>query len=276
MRTTPQPDQTALVSTGVVARILGLESNAIRAMIETETLPEPQWVSVGTRVERAYTQEWLLLALNQLRDRQLPGFRGLRSPFVPEGSLQFALRFDSEHWTLSEILQTLSATDALWRLCNIAAGSTGDGIPPFNVRRLSAGSPMDLLGTVQAVAGGLGLPTGAAVFVWAVKNAGNIGGAIPKFLAEWREQSARADRGKIDQLRAKLELAEFAEEAEERLADMKRLPSITDPVAHDPVALELVSKVETRPRPMFIETKSRDAIESGSLPPDSTDAARDQ
>jgi hypothetical protein len=41
MKTTPQPDQTALVSTGVVARLLGLDQNAIRGMIELETLPEP-------------------------------------------------------------------------------------------------------------------------------------------------------------------------------------------------------------------------------------------
>jgi hypothetical protein len=49
-------------------------------------------MSLGKRVERVYTQEWLLLAMEALRDRRLLSDE-LKSPFVPVGYEQFAIRF---------------------------------------------------------------------------------------------------------------------------------------------------------------------------------------
>ena len=79
------------LSTGVVSRALGLDQAAVRAMIAIGTLPQPQWMTLGSRVERVYSLEWLVLAREQLNLLVLPG---LEFEIAPENTVQFALRFD--------------------------------------------------------------------------------------------------------------------------------------------------------------------------------------
>jgi hypothetical protein len=131
------------MSTGVVAHALELDPKAMRAMIEIGTLPAPQWF--GRRRERVYSLEWLLLASEQLNARRLPG---LESEPRQDQFVQFVLRFEQTDWGVDEVAQKLHAINNLWELCaRTFVSESGEVAPPLKVRRLSAGSPLDLLGT---------------------------------------------------------------------------------------------------------------------------------
>ncbi|TPW74514.1 hypothetical protein [Schumannella soli] len=264
MTEVPRPDQAALLSTGVVARILDLSQGGIRAMIDSHRLPEPQWMTQGLRVERVYTQEWLILALDRLHSDQIIAPDEMQSPFVPAGWGEFVLRFDSEDWKLAEIARTLAATEALWNLCNRAVGVPPESVAPISVKRMSSGSPLDLLIQVGPIGAGVSVAVG--LLLLAVKNAGDLGGAIPKFFAEWHEQRARQVRGKTDLKRARLEAAEFESEASARLSEMKTRPRVSEIARHDPRELSALPEPETRPRRMFIDSDSQSpkAISSDS------------
>jgi len=230
-------------------------------MIELETLPEPQWMSLGRKVERVYTQEWLLLAMEALRDRRLLN-SDLKSPFVPEGYKQFAIRFNSSDWTLEEIVATLDATNHLWRLCNAAVGVDTDDVGPLRVRRLSAGSPMDILVTIREFAAAAGGPAAAAAFfIWVLKNPEKVAGALPRAIAEWREQWARVTRAGTDQRRARLERERFEEDTKVALESMKNTPSVTGLATNDPVSLTIQFDDESRPRKRFFAVDAPEADE---------------
>jgi hypothetical protein len=133
------------MSTGVVAHALELDTKAMRAMIEIGTLPAPQWINLGRRRERVYSLEWLLLASEQLNARRLPG---LESEPRQDQFVQFVLRFEQTDWGVDEVAQKLHAINNLWELCaRTFVSESGEVAPPLKVRRLSAGSPLDLLGT---------------------------------------------------------------------------------------------------------------------------------
>jgi hypothetical protein len=133
------------MSTGVVAHALELDPKAMRAMIEIGTLPAPQWINLGRRRERVYSLEWLLLASEQLNARRLPG---LESEPRQDQFVQFVLRFEQTDWGVDEVAQKLHAINNLWELCaRTFVSESGEVAPPLKVRRLSAGSPLDLLGT---------------------------------------------------------------------------------------------------------------------------------
>jgi hypothetical protein len=112
-------------------------------MIEIGTLPAPQWL--GRRREWVYSLEWLLLASEQLNARRLPG---LESEPRQDQFVQFVLRFEQTDWGVDEVAQKLHAINNLWELCaRTFVSESGEVAPPLKVRRLSAGSPLDLLGT---------------------------------------------------------------------------------------------------------------------------------
>ncbi|SDH29709.1 hypothetical protein [Agrococcus jejuensis] len=245
MAKTPQPDDAALLSTGIVASILGLRQDAIRGMIELGTLPEPQWMSLGRRVERVYTQEWLLLALDRERHERLEHFVQLSSPLVPRDSVQFALRFPSESWTVEEIARTLVATESLWGLCQEVLNLEASAAPALQVRRMSAGSPLDVLVTVaNTPVPGFGLAgiAAASLFVYVVRNAEKIGGALPSIVASWREQRARALNAKVDLAIAEDRVAEFERESAARFAAMKVAPEATELAERDERAARALLK----------------------------------
>jgi hypothetical protein len=224
-------------------------------MIEQQTLPQPQWMALGKRVERVYTQEWLLLAMDALRERHLFDSQ-LKSPFVPRGYEQFAIRYPSSEWTLEEIVSTLAATNRLWQLCNSAVGGDNDELRQLPVRRLSAGSPMDILVTIQSVAHSIGGPgAAAALLIWVLKNPEKVVSAVPRAVAEWREQWTRVTRAGTNRQRAKLERTQFETEAAHALKEMKGAPTVTGLATNDPKPLALSSDTEARPRQHFLTAK---------------------
>jgi hypothetical protein len=227
------------MSTGVVARALELEPKALRAMIDSGTLPQPQWMSLGNRRERVYSLEWLMLASDQLNARRLPG---LESELLQEDNLQFALRFEQDNWGVGEVARKLEAIDALWELCaETFAAETGEVAPPLKVRRLSAGSPLDLLAVVEQYGEGLlGVGGVAALFVYVLKNPDKVTGAIPRAIAAWRTGWANADEARIRQLVARADRKQFEAEASRLLKLIDSKPSKTALSGLDARSLEAV------------------------------------
>jgi hypothetical protein len=224
MVSTPNPEGASFLSTSVVSRALGLDANGVRAMIEIGTLPEPQWITFGSRVERIYSLEWLMLAREQLNSRRLTG---LEHAFDPTAMVQFVLRFERADWTLEEITQKLVALNELWKLCARTLSSDDDvATPTLNVRRLSAGSPLDLLAWVSQNWGGI-VGTGglASLFIYVIRNPEKVADAIPRALAAWREQWARADDAAVRQLDARLKRRQFESDAAELLKKIGAVPS---------------------------------------------------
>ncbi|WP_137755282.1 hypothetical protein [Agrococcus sp. SGAir0287] len=205
-------------------------------MIDLGTLPEPQWMTLGRRIERVYSQEWVLLALDQLAERRLPGFERLRSPFVPPGVTQFVVRFDSGAWTLEELVSTLTATQRLWHLCNDAVGVPDADREPIVVQRLQAGSPLDLLIAVSNAAGLSTPPAAVALLIWILKNPDKVSGILPNFIAGWHEGWARVHKGKLERLQAKVD---FDDEVRSIRADMKSTPIATEFAERDEESLAL-------------------------------------
>ncbi|KGJ72232.1 hypothetical protein GY21_16745 [Cryobacterium roopkundense] len=195
-------------------------------MIESGTLPEPQWITFGSRVERVYSLEWLLLASEQLNQRRLPG---MEDTFDSQNMVHLAVRFEHSDWTLDEISQKLVALNDLWKLC--AATINPDqtvGLPGLTVRRLSAGSPLDLLASISLNWNGV-LGTGglAAMFIYLVRNPTKVAEAIPRAVTAWRENWAKADEAKVHQLTAKIDRKDFEQKAKICLNKIDSVPSVT-------------------------------------------------
>lgn len=79
----PTPKEASYLSTGVVARALGIDAAAVRSMISAGSLPQPQWITLGSTVERIYSLEWLLLAGEKVNSRRLSGLEYEISPDDP-------------------------------------------------------------------------------------------------------------------------------------------------------------------------------------------------
>jgi hypothetical protein len=225
----PNPKQASYLSTGVVSRALGLDQAAVRAMIEIGTLPDPQWMTVGTRVERIYSLEWLVLASEQLNVRRLSG---LEFEIAPKNTVQFALRFERTNWALSDVTKKLVALGDLWNLCAITLGPNDETLPPsLHVRRLSAGSPLDLLAWVPenwpGLAGVGGVGGVVALFIYVLKNPEKVASAIPRSIAAWREGWASADEAAIHQASARINRKRFELESARILNELDAVPSDT-------------------------------------------------
>jgi len=180
----------AFLSTGAVARLLNLKPDEVRAMVDSGRLPLPQRMAMGRRTERVYSHEWVVLADEAVNSNRL---EGLESWLPPEDVSQFVIRLDQAVWTLDEAIERLAALDALWRACMDALGVDPAEVPELQVRRLSAGSPLDILLWI-----GGGLATGAGV--WLMRTAINapekIVSLIPRAIAEWHNSWADASDAK--------------------------------------------------------------------------------
>jgi hypothetical protein len=242
----PNPERASFLSTAVVSRALGLDPVAVRAMIENGTLPEPQWITSGSKVERVYSLEWLMLAGEQLNLRRLPGLEYL---FGSGRMVHFAVRFERTDWTLDEVSRKLNALVGLWSLCarTLSPDDVAD-VPALNVRRLSAGSPLDLLAWADHDWGGL-LGTGgvAALFIYIVKNPTKIAEAIPRVITSWRENWAKADDAAVNRLKAKINRKQFEKDAKRLLKDLDAVPSDTALSGAGTSRLELLSLDDAMP-----------------------------
>lgn len=239
MASNSEPEGVPFMSTGVVARALELDPKAVRAMIESGTLPVPQWMNLGHRRERVYSLEWLLLASEQLNARRLPG---LESELRQDQFVQFALRFEQTDWGVGEVAHKLDAINNLWELCTRTfASESGEATPPLKVRRLSAGSPLDLLAIVEQYGNGLlGAGGAAALFIYVLKNPDKIAGAIPRAIAAWRGGWADADDARVRQRVASSDRKRFEAEARDLLKAIDAKPSQTALSGDDTRSLEAV------------------------------------
>lgn len=240
MVNTPTPQRASYLSTGVVSRALGLDQAAVRAMIKSGALPEPQWMTLGSSVERIYSLEWLVLANEKVNVRRLSG---LEYEIAPPNSVQFAIRFERTNWTLADVTRKLAALEALWNLCARSL-STDDELPTpeMHVRRLSAGSPLDLLAWVgedwRGIAGAGGL---VGLFIYILKSPDKVAGAIPRAVAAWREEWALADEAALHRASARIDLKRFDAEATRLLGELDAVPSDTALSGNGTSRLELVA-----------------------------------
>jgi hypothetical protein len=239
----PTPKAASFLSTGVVSRALGIDAITVRGMISSGSLPEPQWMTTGNSVERIYSLEWLLLANEKVNNRRLTG---LEYEIAPNQAIQFAFRFEQASWTLSEVSKKIAGVDALWDLC-ASTLSPGEDIlaPAMNVRRLSAGSPLDVLAWIPenwpSVVGAGGL---ASFFIYAMKSPDKVAGAIPRFVTAWRNGWADADDAAIRRIESRENRARFETEAAKHLRDIGSIPSETALSGSGTSRLELVSSDE--------------------------------
>jgi len=236
----PTPNQASYLSTGVVSRALGLDQAAVRAMIKSGSLPEPQWMTLGNTVERIYSLEWLVLASERVNGLRLSG---LEFEISPENTVQFALRFNRNQWSLGDVARKLAAVESLWTLC-ARVMSTDEAVPTpeLHIRRLSAGSPLDLLAWVdQDWQGLLGAGGLVGLFLYVLKNPDKVAGAIPRAVAAWREEWALADEAAIHRALARIDRKRFKIEANRLLSDLGDVPSDTALSGRGTSRLELVA-----------------------------------
>ncbi|MBD8103862.1 MULTISPECIES: hypothetical protein [Plantibacter] len=217
-----EPHRSSFVSTSVAAKLLGLDAAVVRAMIEAGSLPEPQWLNLGRRLERIYSLEWLRLASESV---DLQRLQGLELGFDPAHSVEFVLRFAKPDWTLPEIADRLAAIDDLWIVCAAALDREEGHVPSLNVRRLSAGSPLDVFVWVGEQWGALGTGAVAALLLYVLKNPEKVSEAIPRMVAGWREQWARADDARIAQITARENRRAFERDAGQILRRMNSRPT---------------------------------------------------
>jgi hypothetical protein len=174
----------AFLSTGAVAHLLGLKPDQVRAKVDSGALPRPQLMSMGRRTERVYSQEWVVLADDAENTNRL---EGLESWLPPDDVSQFAIRIDQTGWTLPDAIKRLNAINNLWHACMAALEVDPSEVPELDVRRVSAGSPLDLL---------LWIGGPASVGVWLMRTAINspekLVGLIPRTIAGWHNSKADA------------------------------------------------------------------------------------
>lgn len=199
----------AFLSTGAVARILGRKPDEIRALIDSGYLPQPQLMSMGRRIERVYSQEWVALAEEAENSQRLDG---LESWHPPEGVSQFVIRLDQTVWKLPDAVERLDAIDRLWHACMAALGVEQSEVPVLDVRRLSAGSPLDVLVWVA------GLPvTGVAIWLMrtAINSPEKLVGIIPRSVAGWHSSKADENDAKSRRIESEQRLKAIRAAAQE-------------------------------------------------------------
>jgi len=180
-------------------------------------------MALGSRVERIYSLEWLLLASDNVNDLRLSGMEYL---IRPTEKVQFAIRFKKELWTVDEVSDKLGAINDLWELCARTLEPNETAAPTLQVEKLSAGSPLDLFAWASQNWGGL-IGTGgvASVLVFLLKHPAKVTEAIPRALAGWHEQWARAHRAEIAHLEAKADRDKFNDSAAKILKSIGAAPS---------------------------------------------------
>jgi hypothetical protein len=215
------------LSTSVVARLLRLSSADVRNLIEARVLPEPDWMLVGERRERIYSLEWLALATERVNGALLPGFEEWIRP--PNGA-QVVVRFDKPAWELGEVSSILAGLTSLWAASYLALdpGAAPDGQPPLIVRRLSAGSPLDILLWVRDAAGsGVSVAAIATLVHFVLRHPDDVVGAIPRMIASWHTGWANVNKAKLDRLQSSENLKRFQEGANSALAALGDIPRET-------------------------------------------------
>lgn len=186
----------------------------LRAMVDRGSLPEPDWVQSGQHRERIYSLEWLALAAERVNAARLPGFD--EDLIVPPDGVQITLRFDKEDWNVAEITATIAAVDSLWSACvRAAAADRWENIPPLTVRRMSAGSPLDLLMWVRDLGGvGLGIGGAASLLRYVLKHPESAFEALPRMAAAWHSGWAGVDAARLERLQSRAALDRFLAESE--------------------------------------------------------------
>lgn len=123
----------------------------------------------------------------------------------------------------------LVALEALWNLCAQTLSASDDVSPPsMNIRRLSAGSPLDLLAWASenwpglAGAGGL-----VSLFIYVIKSPDKVAGAIPRFISSWRDGWADADDAAVRRVTSRANRERFEREAARHLEELSVRPSET-------------------------------------------------
>lgn len=224
METRSSSHRPSFLSTGVVSAALGLTPDHLRAQIEIGLLPEPQWMSLGSRIERVYSLEWLILANEQINLQRLPG---MESELDSSEAVQFALRFDQEMWTLEQLAQKFGALNSLWNACVEMLDTDGTaGAAPLNVRRISAGSPLDILAWVsQNWTGLLGAGGIATVFTFVLKHPSKVSEAIPRAIAGWWDQWGKVHDARVAHLESKVRRRQFELKAGELLRELDAVPT---------------------------------------------------
>jgi hypothetical protein len=216
----------SFLSTSLVAKIFGVKQDELRAMIDRGTLPEPNWMQVGSRVERIYSLEWLALASESVNLRRLPGFDD--NFIVPPDGVQVSIRFDRTSWDAAEIVRILSGLDALWVAC-IRAWEPDihpEAVPSLVIRRMSAGSPFDVLAWAKDLGPVvLGVGGAASLLRYVMKHPESIADALPRVLAAWHAGWGRVDEAKMSRIQSRANLERFVAEVEAATRDIGQLPA---------------------------------------------------
>lgn len=211
-------DDPTHLSTSVVAQLLGVKPSGIRAMIFAGSLPEPQWLTLGRRQERIYSLEWLALASDHLNVRRLDGLE-IDNWIRPPNGLQLAVRIERPHWSARDVATSVLALSDLWDICmqSVEPSAEGEQLPELEVRRLSAGSPLDFLGWIHVGAGIVTAGGAASLFMYALKHPKDVTGAIPRLVAGWRDGWAEANEAKLRLIESRQNLARFESQAKRAL-----------------------------------------------------------
>lgn len=193
-------------------------------MIAAGTLPEPQWLNLGRRDERIYSLEWLALATEHLNQRRLDGLE-IDHWIRPVDGLQIAVRIDRRKWSARDAGLTILALSSLWDACIRAVEPDASGdLPSLTVRRMSAGSPLDLLAWVHVGAGVVGAGGAASLFMYILKHPERVSSAIPRLVAGWRQGWAEASDAKLRLLQSRENVRRFVDEAQPALAELGSHP----------------------------------------------------
>jgi len=241
---TERRDTPSFLSTSVVAKMFGVKQSELRAMIDRGTLPEPDWIRAGTQTERIYSLEWLALASERVNALRLPGFD--RDLIVPPDGVQISLRFDRTTWNASEVVRIITGLDGLWAACVRALDPEvqTDDIPSLTIRRMSAGSPFDLLAWARDIGGlAIGVGGAASLLRFILKHPDSIPEAIPRMMAAWIAGWAKVDSAKLERLQSRQNLTRFVAEAESARQRLGQVPDDVNVSGQEISNLESIAPV---------------------------------
>jgi hypothetical protein len=232
----------SFLSTSLVARIFGVKQDELRAMIDRGTLPEPNWMQVGSRVERIYSLEWLALASESINLRRLPGLDD--NFIVPPDGVQVSIRFDRTSWDAAEIVRILRGLDALWVACIRAwePDTHPEAVPSLVIRRMSAGSPFDVLALAKDLGPlVLGVGGAASLLRYVMKHPESVADALPRMLAAWHAGWVQVDDAKMSRMQSRANLERFVADVEAATRDIGQLPADLNVSGPDIANLESIA-----------------------------------
>lgn len=251
----------SFLSTSVVAEMFGIKPAELRAMIDRGTLPEPDWIRAGTQTERIYSLEWLALASERVNALRLPGFD--RDLIVPPDGVQISLRFDRTSWDAAEVVRIISGLENLWAACVRALDPEvrAEDIASLTIRRMSAGSPFDLLAWAHDIGGlALGVGGAASLLRFILKHPDSITEALPRMTAAWIKGWAHVDDAKVQRMQSRDNLKRFVAEAETARQQIGQVPDDINISGHGMANLESNAPVDAVQNP-------REAREIVARPP---------